>query len=438
MPLLRFILLLAVCAAPTAAWAHTITLPLQAGARVQVSQLSDGFTVGLFVRGIDAATLKKHLHALGPEHIETLSPSAKETVAYLRFAERVTLAKATLAGGGRHKPRAMAINLEVTTLGGREAVLAHALGGPLPLPASLDADLLRDADHQLLQGHVAQAELQLQQLKKNYPLHAWVMLRMGDVAVRKQQLSEACELYSEASHEGLERTASLMALLRARVLGCPHKTEPPWDRLLSRDAIDDPVGQRISDEAAWALGYEKDLATLHVVRGLEGHFYNRTIDRSLRQSLVARLIRFESPLGVAALAERSSMLVGHPEAFDLDLSASRAWCFLGSPSSWKQRSHHASTWMRLTDKERHHWQEQSSACALAPLPPLHLASHTDGLSLPEQHLQTLRRRLAAANKEATVRFPPPAPPAAHVAEADAQGAADAPPDQSAMPNKEQP
>lgn len=438
---LRLIAALFLCAWPAGASARAVTLPLKAGARVQASQMTDGFTVGLFVRGIDAPTLKKHLQGLHAEHIETLTPSPTQTVAYLRFADRVTLAKASLAPVGPRHRRALAISLEVQTLSNRDAVLAHALAGPLPLPASLDADLLKDADHQLLQGHVAQAELQLERLKKNYPLHAWVILRLGDVAVRKQQISTACDLYSDASHEGLERTASVMALLRARVLGCASKTAVPWQRLLSRDAIDDPVGQRISDEAAWALDYERDLPTLHFVRSLEGHFYDRTIGRNLRQALTARTIRFETPMGVAALAERSSMLVGHPEAFDLDLSAGRAWCALGMPSSWKQRSSHAATWMRLSDKERLHWQERASACALAPLPAIHLVAHRDETVLPARHLADLKRRMNAVSREIASRFEPARAPSAappKVAEDNAEGAADAPPDDSAMPNKEQP
>ena len=439
MPKLRLAVALVVCLAAPSAWARTITLPLSAGARVQVSKMMDGFTVGLLVRGIDAPTLQRHLEALHPQTIEMLAPGGKEAVAYMRFGDRVTIAQAALAHHGAKGKRTLAIDLTVETQTGREALLARSLSGPLPLPASLDAQLLKEADHHWLEGHIAQAELQLEQLRKNYPLHAWVMLRLGDVAVHKQEIETACEYYAETSREGLERTASVLALLRARVLGCPADIQPPWEKLLSRDALDDPVGRRIAEEAAWALDYELDLPTLHKVRNLSGHSYDRTINRDLRRTLTARLFHFETPLGVATLAEQGSMLVGHPEAFDLDLVAGRAWCLLDSPKSWKQRSSQASTWMKLSDKERHRWQEQASACKLATLPPLHLAAQNNEPLAPEQHLQNLRRRLAAASREVANQFEPKERPHAPktVAEADAQGATDAPPDPSAMPNKEQ-
>jgi hypothetical protein len=99
--------------------------------------------------------------------------------------------------------------------------------------------------------------------------------------------------------------------------------------------------------------------------------------------------------------------------------------------------------MKLTPKERHQWQKLAGDCQLSALPSTHLAAQHPATLAPEQHLQSLRRRLAAASREATAVLAPKEPPAAApppppVAEADGQGAADAPPDQSAMPNKEQP
>lgn len=422
---------------PRAAWgqSRSVTLPLAVGARVQVATLSDGFTVGVFVRGMDAAALGRRLAPLKPAHMQLLAPAPKQGLAYLRFGAPVTHAAATQAHHPAGAKKIMAIRIAVEAQSQQAAVWAHAKAAKLPLPASLEADDLRAADTQLMDGHIAQAQLLLEGLKGGYALHAWVLLRLGDVAVGGQDTDRACAYYDEAKNEGLERTASMMAILRARVLGCPHAAEPPWDRLLSRDAIDDPVGQRISDEAAWALGYEAQLPALHRVLALQGKNYARTIDRPLRDALTARALRLDGPLGVAAMGEHPAAYAHHPEAFDLDLAVNGSWCQLGVPESWRRQKASAATWMTLGATERRAWQKKASTCELTALPALHVPAAKPTVLRPVAHLADLQRRLARAQRTA---FPPrPPPPAASTAPgegavAEADGAPAEP------PGKEQP
>lgn len=407
--LLRTILVAtAVCAPVRAAQAaaHRTSFVLPVGAKVQVAALSDGYTVGLSVRGLDARQLERALLRLRAEDVSVLGARGAQSLAYVRFGERVVAAEARLGKPQHHSVR---VHLQITEESPRNAMLAHVMDAALPVPRTLETDALAKADDAFVHKRLAEAELMLKRLQDSGLQRAWVMVRLGDLAVFRDRLEEACALYAEAQADGGMRTASTLAALRGRVLGCHeakhHRRrragdEPSanpahvvdWALLLRRDGRDDPIGRRMAQEARWALGYERDPAVLHEVLQLEGEPFRRNLDGELRAALWARLLRRSEPFALAVAQRRGAWPTEHPEAFDLALSFGQAWCALDAPSGWVPPKANARSWMQLSRLERTRLVQQVSACTLLGThEPTPKAAHAE--LKPAVHLARLRERL---------------------------------------------
>ena len=415
---------LAASAAPRQA-----SITLAAGARVQVAALADGFTVGLHVQGVEGQTLERALLALHGDKVTVLSARGRTALAYVQFAERVVAAEARL--GKTTAKRAVQVHLHVTTESPRDAMLAHVLDVGLPVPKTLETDALARADDAFVHKRLAEAEILLNELKATGMQQAWVMLRLGDLAIFHDKVSEACSAYDEAQADGGMRTASTIAALRARVLGCaPRKNSRrsaaseasattenvDWGLLLRRTGRDDPIGRRVAQEARWALNYERDPKVLASVLALEGGDYRETLDAGLREGMLARLLRRSTPFALASATVRGVPLARHPEAFDLALNFGLAWCALDLPSGWKAPPARSKSWMTLSARERSKLTQEVSSCALVDGgESAQVASAVDpDKTKPGLHLAALRARLVGVQRALDARSTgAPTPLAAH-------------------------
>lgn len=404
-------------AAPREAAIH-----LPAGARVQLSALVDGYTVGLYVVGVEGRALERALLALHGEKVTVLSARGRTALAYVQFAERVVAAEARL--GKTNAKRDVQVHLHVTTEAPRDAMLAHVLDVELPVPKTLETDALARADAAFVHKRLAEAEILLQQMEASGMQRAWVMLRLGDLAVFHDKVGDACAAYDEAQTDGGMRTASTLAALRARVLGCAPRqnarhsaasqafatTEAvDWALLLRRTGRDDPIGRRVAQEAHWALAYERDPAVLREVLALEGPAYREHLDVGLREALLARLLRRSPPFALATSSVRGVPLARHPEAFDLALGFGLAWCALDVPDGWQPPAARSRSWMNLPRRERARLVQEVGACALVGDAKVGAGGHEGNVlsadkTKPGAHLVALRARLEGVQRVLDTRL----------------------------------
>jgi hypothetical protein len=346
-----------------------VRLQADADSEVEVRVLADRSTVGIWSQGVAPQTLRAALVAYAGAKAEVDLVGAQmprsprvgmgESLAYLKFGVRLRGVAADWAAG------AWTLTFEPEDL--RTTLSPRLIADRLPLPTGVDTDQLMDAERKLTRQDTGGAKAAYEALTEVYALSAWATLRLGDVAVIQDDAEAACLLWLSVDAANPGRVAGTLANLRARAFNCPQAPAPDYAGLMRKRPRDDRVGQKLREEARWALTFEADPSALEAALAAG----EPALTTPVLRTLWARLLRSAKPWDVGRLADRAdAALTDHPEGLDLALGIARNWCALDLAPAAAARVARMprKNWLVLSPAALRTWTEAVAACALGDKP----------------------------------------------------------------------
>jgi hypothetical protein len=301
-----------------AATAPTVDIDLGRGVSPHVSITADGSRLLIDATG-DASDIEEALSKVDGAIVERIT--TKHVWASIPTAKTFTQART----------RGSTVSANVGT---REDSALERLRERTPDFGSIAAiPQIKQADAAIARGKLDDAKTLLSQVAPEVPGRAWAELRSADVAILLGAHAEGCSAYAKLSLAALERTASLVAIMRAHAFACEDAPAIDWAQTLRRTKnLEGGVGLWMAYEILATAGTTSDPHDIDAFISMTRSAANwpqqlRSVLADMQGRLLARgvTVRMNDRMSLAVFVRAHSSDIGrHVDGKDLRLDAARA------------------------------------------------------------------------------------------------------------------